>query len=148
MTRSFAEVLLLIPAALCSGFVIFVACVFQGVMESVDEAAFKRILTELYKHAIKSIYAVSVASVTFVGMIPYFIYYGAENRWFTAGLIFWVITSIVSKVTNLPIYGRVFALDAAETEKLNEERRKLHNANILRAVLSLISIILMVIGLY
>ncbi|MEZ7891219.1 MAG: hypothetical protein QMC67_05695 [Candidatus Wallbacteria bacterium] len=81
-------------------------------------------------------------------MIPYFIYYGAENRWFTAGLIFWVITSIVSKVTNLPIYGRVFALDAAETEKLNEERRKLHNANILRAVLSLISIVLMVIGLY
>ena len=148
MTRSFAEILLLIPAAFCAGYVMFVAGVVQGIMDDVDEALFKRILSELYKHAMRSPYAIGSASVTFIGMIPYFMYYGAANRWFTAGLVFWVITSIVSKSTNLPIYSRVFALESADAEGLREQRRKLHDANILRAALSFISIVLMVIGLY
>ncbi len=148
MTRTFAEILLMVPAAFCAGYVMFVAGVIQGVMDDVDEAMFKRILSELYKHAVRSPYAIGSASVTFIGMIPYFMYYGAANRWFTAGLVLWVITSIVSKSTNLPIYSRVFALESTDTAKLGEERRKLHNANILRASLSFLSIAVMVIGLY
>jgi len=147
MTQNFAEILLMVPAALCTGFVMFIAGVVQGIMDDVDEAMFKRILTELYGHAVKSPYAVGTASITLVGMIPYFMVYGCGNRWFTAGLILWVVTSIVSKVTNLPIYGRVIALDSGEAVRLREERRKLHGANILRAALSFISVVLMVIGL-
>lgn len=116
-------------------------------MNDVDEATFKRFLTELYKHALRSPYAIGVSSITFVGMIPYFIYYGFSNWWFVAGLFLWVITSIVSKSTNLPIYNRVFALKSSDVTQLREERRKLQSANILRATLSFASVVLMVIGL-
>ncbi len=44
MTQTLVEILLLVPTALCAGFVIFVAGVIQGVMNDLDEAAFKRFL--------------------------------------------------------------------------------------------------------
>ncbi|HNY12380.1 MAG TPA: hypothetical protein PKK26_12375 [Candidatus Wallbacteria bacterium] len=148
MTQSFFEILLMVPAAFCAGFVMFIGGVIQGVMDDEDEAMFKRILTGLHKNAMKSPYAIGISSITFVGMIPYFYKYGCSNRWFTAGLIFWVLTSCVSKATNLPIYGRVFAIESTDTARLGEERRKLHNANMLRAALSFISIAIMVVGFY
>ena len=94
----------------------------------------------------RSPYAIGVSSITFVGMVPYFIYYGFSNRWFTAGLALWVITSIVSKSTALPIYARVEAIESSDAARLNEERRKLQTANRLRATLSLASVFLMVVG--
>jgi hypothetical protein len=102
MTHAFVEILLLVPAALCAGFVIFIAGVIQGVMNDLDEAAFKRFLTLLKTRALRSPYTIGVSSITFVGMVPYFIYYGFSNRWFTAGLVLWVIASIVSKASVLP----------------------------------------------
>jgi len=127
-------------------------------MNDVDEATFKHFLTELTKHALKSPYAISLSSLTFVGTIPYWIFYGFSNRWFSGGLIVWVITSIVSKYTTVPIYQRVTGLEftgfkkvsAPEikaAEKLREERRKIHRANVLRATLSFVSVALMTIGL-
>jgi hypothetical protein len=41
MTQTFVEILLLVPTALCAGFVIFIAGVIQGVMNDLDEATFK-----------------------------------------------------------------------------------------------------------
>ena len=79
-------------------------------------------------------------------MVPYFIGYGFSNRWFTAGLVLWVIASIVSKATALPIYARVDALQSSEASRLKEERRKLQLVNNRRATLSLASVLLMVIG--
>ena len=146
MTQTFAEILLLVPTALCAGFVIFVAGVIQGVMNDLDEATFKRFLTLLKTRALRSPYAIGVSSITFVGMVPYFICYGFSNRWFTAGLVLWVITSIVSKSTALPIYARVEALESSDAARLNEERRKLQTANRLRATLSLASVFLMAVG--
>ena len=146
MTQTFVEILLLVPTALCAGFVIFIAGVIQGVMNDLDEAAFKRFLTLLKTRALRSPYAIGVSSITFVGMVPYFFYYGFSNRWFTAGLVLWVITSIVSKSTALPIYARVEALESSDVARLKEERRKLQIANIWRATLSLASVVLLVIG--
>jgi len=145
-TQTLVEILLLLPTALCAGFVLFIAGVIQGVMNDLDEAAFKRFLTLLHTRALKSPYAIGVSSITFVGMIPYFIFYGVGNRWFTAGLAMWVIASIVSKATALPIYARVDATSASDVTQLREERRKLQKANILRAALSVLSVVLMVIG--
>lgn len=146
MTQTLAEILLLVPTALCTGFVIFVAGVIQGTMDDMDEATFKRFLDKLTKHAMRSPYAIGVSSITFVGMIPYFIYYGTSNWWFTAGLILWVLTSIVSKVTVLPVYKRIAILESNDTTRLRDERRKLHNLNILRAMLSFATVVLMTIG--
>jgi hypothetical protein len=148
MTQTFVEILLTIPAALTTGFVMFIAGVIQNIMNDMDEAAFKKFLTSLHKHALKSPYAIIVSSITFIGMIPYFIFYGFQNWWFVAGLIMWVIASIVSKATALPIYASVDVIDSSDIARLREERRKLQTANILRSTLSFVSVVLMVIGLF
>jgi len=146
MTRTFAEILLLVPSALCTGFLMFIAGVIQSVMNEMDEAGFKHFMTLLYKHAIRSPYAIGISTVTFIGAIPYFIYYGFDNRWFTAGIILYTIASIVSKSLNLPIYKRIFALESTDTVKLAAERRKLQRANIIRATIQFASIVVMMIG--
>ncbi len=146
MTQTLAEILLMIPMALTAGFLMFIAGVIQGVMNELDEAMFKDFLTSLYKHAVRSPYAIIVSTITFIGAVPYFIYYGFNNWWFIAGLILWTVASIVSKALNLPIYYRVFALESSDVAQLNAERRKLQRANILRATLSFASVGLVVIG--
>lgn len=113
MTQTFAEILLLVPTALCAGFVVFLAGVIQGVMNDLDEATFKRFLTLLHTRALKSPYAIGVSSITFVGMVPYFIYFGFSNKWFASGLFLWIIASIVSKATALPIYARVDVIESS-----------------------------------
>ena len=125
----------------------FVAGVVQGVMNDMDEAEFQRFLTSLYQHAIRSPYALTVSLLTFVGAVPYLIFYGFRNWWFIAGLILWTVASVVSKVFNLPIYSRIFALESSDAAGLKEERRNLQSANIWRATLSFASVVLMVIGL-
>lgn len=146
MNQTFAEILLLVPSALCTGFLIFVAGVIQRVMNDMDEASFHSFLSLLHKRALKSPYAVAVSSITFVGMVPYWIFFGFNNWWFSAGLIVYIIASIISKSFNLPIYKRILALKSTDTHLLSEERKKLQKANLLRATIQSISILLMVIG--
>ena len=146
MTQTFAEILLLVPSTLCTGFLIFIAGVIQKVMNDMDEATFHGFLKMLDKRAIRSPYAVGVSTITFLGMIPYWIFYGFDNGWFSAGLIVYVIASIISKSFNLPIYKRIFALESTDTARLGEERSKLQKANQLRASIQFASIVLMVIG--
>jgi hypothetical protein len=147
MTQRLAEILLFVPSALCAGLLIFVAEVLQRVMNDLDEAAFGRFVADLYRHATRAVFVVILSTLTFVGMIPYFYFYGVSNRWFTAGLVLFTITSIVAKALNLPIYNRIMALKGDEAPQLREERAKLQNANIIRAVLCFASIALMAVGL-
>jgi hypothetical protein len=147
MTQEFAEVLLLVPSALATGFLVFIAGVVQRVMNDLDEATFQRFLMLLDKRATRSPYAVTVSTVTFIGAVPYFIFFGFDNWWFTAGIILYFVASIVSKSYNIPIYKRIFALASSDTDQLREERRKLQSANRLRATIQFASIVLMVIGL-
>jgi hypothetical protein len=147
MSKTIVEILLLIPSLLYTGYLLFIADVIQSVMNQLDEAAFHRFLNLLDKTAMKSPYAIFVGTITFIGMFPYFIFYGFNNWWFTAGLVVFVIASIISKSFNLPIYKRVSALKSNDTALLNEERRKLQNANRFRAVIQIVSAVLMTFGL-
>lgn len=158
MTQKFAEVLLLFPAALAAGFMLFVADVVQNIMDDMETGEFKRFLTSLTVHAIRSPVAILASTLTFVGMFPYWYFYGFNNRWFSAGLILWIVTSSVSKQMTLPIYSRVTGrkfpaykarpeIVATDAAALEEERRKLRRANLIRAGLSLASVVAMVIGL-
>jgi hypothetical protein len=146
MTRTFAEILLFFPSVLCTGFLMFIAGVVQRVMNELDEATFHRFMRLLHKHATRSPYAITSSTITFIGAIPYFIYYGCSNVCFTAGIIVFTVASIVSKVFNLPIYNRIFALESSDAARLREERRKLQSANLLRATIQFASVVLMAIG--
>ena len=147
MTQRRAEMLLLVPSTLCTGFLLFIAGVVQKVMNDLYEAAFQRFLNLLVKHAERSPYAISVSTVPFVGAFPYFIYYRLSNLWFSAGIVVFTVASIVSKILVLPIYKMVSELDSSDTAQLGEERRKLQNANRVRAAFQAVSTVLMVIGL-
>lgn len=127
-------------------------------MDDMEAAEFKRFLTSLVAHATRSPVAILASTITFVGMFPYWYFYGFNNWWFSAGLILWVITSAVSKQMSLPIYSRVtgrkfpaykarLQIDATDAAALEKERRKLRRANLIRAGLSLASVAAMVIGL-
>jgi hypothetical protein len=124
MTRTFAEVLLITPSALSAGVLIFVAEVLQQVINDLDEATFARIVVLLYRRAVRAVVFVTLSTLTFVGMVPYFYFYGFSNRWFTAGLALFTMASIVGKVLNLPIYNRVIALEGNDVSRLREERVK------------------------
>jgi hypothetical protein len=145
MTRTFAEILILIPSTLTTGYLMFVATVLQRVMNELDEATFGRFVPLLLRKATRSVYAVASSSVTFVAMIPYFLFYGFQHWWFTAGLVFFVLSSVAGKLLNLPIYGRIAASGSGDVARLRKERRKLQTANWVRALLCLVSTVLMVI---
>jgi hypothetical protein len=147
MTQRRAELVILVPSTLCTGFLLFIAGVVQKVMNDLDEATFQRFLNTLVKHAERSPYAISVSTVPFVGSIPYFIYYRLSNLWFSAGIVIFTVASIVSKILVLPIYKKVSELDSTDAAQLGEERRKLQNANRIRAAIQLVSTVLMFIGL-
>lgn len=141
------ETLLLVFTALTTGFVVFASGVFQNIMESVDEATFKKLLAELTNNALKSPFIIGLSMATAIGMIPYWIFYGFGNLWFSAGLILWLITSVVAKMTRLPIYKRVQELESSNIKELNEERKKLHSTSVLSWSLSVTIVILMLIGI-
>ncbi|MHB8897036.1 MAG: hypothetical protein ACYC99_17935 [Candidatus Geothermincolia bacterium] len=147
MTQRRAEMLILIPSTLCTGFLLFIAGVVQKVMNDLDEATFQRFLNLLVKHAERSPYAIGVSTVPFIGAIPYFIYYRLSNLWFSAGIVLFTVASIVSKILVLPIYKRVPEIDSDGTAQLSEERHKLQKANRIRAAIQAVSTVLMVIGL-
>lgn len=48
----------------------------QRVMNDLDEATFGRFVPFLLRKATTSVYAIVSSSITFVAMIPYFIFYG------------------------------------------------------------------------
>lgn len=146
MTQTFAEVLLLIPSALCAGLLIFVAEVVQPVMEDLDGAAFRHFLTLLYRRATHGVCVVTLSLATFIGMFPYFYIYGFRNRWFTAGLVVFFISGVVGKALNLPIYNRVMAASDTDIALLRSERVKLRRANHIRAWICFVSIVLMAVG--
>jgi hypothetical protein len=55
------------------------------------------------------------------------------------------LSSVAGKLLNLPIYGRIAASGSGDVARLRKERRKLQTANWVRALLCLVSTVLMVI---
>ena len=147
MTKHIVEILLFIPAALYTGYLLFISEVVQKVMNRQDEATFQNFINTLSKTAQKSPYAIFVGFITLFGMIPYFIIYGFSNWFYAGGLIVFIATSIISKSQNGSIYERIALLDGTDRDQLNNERIKLQSANKLRAYVQSVSLALMAIGL-
>jgi hypothetical protein len=147
MTREFAEILIIVATTIEAGILMFVSEVIQKVMNEMDAATFKAFLGRLEHRAMRSPTALAASLVTTIACIPYFIYFGFGNRWFTAGIVVWFLSAAGSKVLNLPIYNSVGKLPDTETIKLEAARKKLQSANVVRASTILISVVLMVVGL-
>lgn len=147
-TQTIVELALYIPVALSASLLIFIAGVLQKVMNNLTEIEFKHFLGLLFRFATKSPFMLIVSSITFVGVIPYFIIYGFGNVWFTAGFVLWILTSIVSKVINLPIYNKVADANETDSEELHKLRFELAKGNKIRASLNLITALVMPLGFF
>lgn len=146
--QEIVELALYVPVAFSAILLIFIAGVLQNVMNHLTEVEFKHFLELLYRFATRSPFMLIVSSITFVGVIPYYIIYGFGNIWFTIGFALWVITSIVSKVINLPIYSKVGKTSEKEVEQLHILRVELSRGNKIRAALNLITALIMPLGLF
>lgn len=143
MTQSDAEVIILTINALGAGILMFVAGVVQKIMDGLDAPDFKRFANLLGKSAMSDPFAVTIATLPIIAAVPYFVAYGTKHRWFTAGLVAWLVGSSITKVTNMPIYDRLADAKYNDSAALLENRRKLRLANNARAWVTLVSVLLM-----
>jgi hypothetical protein len=143
MNESVAEVIILTTNSLGAGILLFIAGVVQPVMDGMDESAFKQFLNALDRAAMTNHLAVTVATLPLIAAVLYFLAYGFDHRWFTAGFIAWLIGSAITKITNMPVYRWVGDPKNNDQEELRKQRRKLRLGNNLRAWLTLASVVLM-----
>ncbi len=143
MSETQAELLILIPTVLSTGYLLFIATDLQAVMNALDEATFQRFVPLLVRKATRSFYAVVTGTVTFVALIAYLIFFGFNHWRYIIGLFFFVVSSVAGKLLNLPAYARITALSEGDAPQIRAERLRLQTANWVRALLCLVSIILM-----
>lgn len=143
MTQSVAEALILAINALGAGILLFVAGVVQKIMNELDELEFKRFLNRLDRAAMSDPFAVTIATLPIPAALVYFVAYGFDHWWFTAGFVVWMVGGTMTKVTNMPIYHWVADPQNTDADKLRQQRRKLQLANNARAWLTLASVAVM-----
>lgn len=143
MTRTVAEVLILTINALGAGILLFVAGVIQKIMNGMDEIRFKEFLNALNRAAMTDPFAVTIATLPIIAACIYFVAYGFDHWWFTAGFAAWLIGSSITKISNMPIYKWVGNSSNTNVTKLQLYRKKLNGANKLRAWITLASVLLM-----
>lgn len=148
MTQTFWMAAILLVSALEAGLLLGVMAIFQKVMNDFDEQSFKFFVTKMAYHAKRSPYALAISLLTTIAAVIYWIVYRLDNLWFSAGLAVWILGSVVGKITNEPVYRKVPEVPSDHTEELREYRRKLQSGNRLRALITLLSVILMVIGFW
>lgn len=143
MTETTAEIIILTINALGAGILLFIAGIIQRIMNDMDAPAFKLFSNALAKTAMSNPFLVTIATLPIIAAIPYFLVYGFNHWWFTAGFIVWLIGSTMAKVTNMPVYKWIGDPKNNDPEELKKQRRKLQFGNTLRAWLTLASVLLM-----
>jgi len=135
--------LILTINALGAGILMFIARVVQTIMNDMDELEFKRFLNRLDRAAMGEPFAVTVATLPFIAGLLYFIAFGFDHWWFTAGFVVWTVGSIVTKITNMPIYQWAADPKNVDPQELRQQRHKLQLGNNIRAWTTLVSVALM-----
>ena len=75
-------------------------------------------------------------------MICYFVAFGFNRWWFTAGIVAWIIGSAITKVTHLPIYQWVGQPENVDPDQLRKRLHTLALGNAWRAWLTLLSVVM------
>ena len=86
---------------------IFIAGVLRKVMNDMDNSTFTHFVRSLVLHSKWSPFMEITLNIPAVGAIPYFYFFGFENRWLTAGLALWLAAGLVSKMIKVPVYRMI-----------------------------------------
>jgi hypothetical protein len=147
MSKNTAEILLIISATLFASLLLFLAEPMRRVMNKMDNGASKQIISLLFQIGPRSPFLYIATNLTGLAMIPYFIFFGFSNWWFTAGLAVLLVAGGVAKVVKVPIYKTAKELDA-EDPKWLAAQNKWHNMNLFQAVFTCLAVSMMTIGLF
>jgi len=112
-------------------------------MDDMDELVFKQFLISLGHAAMTDAFAVTIATLPIIAAVLYFVAYGFDHWWFTAGFFAWIVGSSVTKIGNMPIYKWVADPKNTDPEALRKQRHRLGVTNNWRAWITLGSVILM-----
>ena len=126
-----------------AGILLFVSGVAQKMMNDLEPPDFKKFANTLGPAAMSDPFAVAIATIPIFAVIYYFVEFGFRHWWFTAGIVFWMGASSITKIVNLPIYNWLKDPANTDAEQLKKKRRTLGLANAWRAWLTLVSVILM-----
>lgn len=143
MNQAAAEAIIIAINALGAGILLFVSGVAQRMMNDLEPLEFKDFLIALDRAAMSDAFAVAIATIPVLAIVYYFVVYGFQQWWFTAGIAFWMLGSSVTKVTNMPVYRWVGNPENTDPQELRKKRHTLKLGNAWRAWLTLLSIILM-----
>ena len=143
MNQTAAEAIILALNALGAGTLIFVAGVIQPIMNEMSEERFNGFLTALVRTTMGDPISVTIATLPIIAAVVYFIAFGFEHWWFTAGFAIWLVGSTLTKIINMPIYQWVADPANRDPETLRTKRQRLEAGNRLRAWLTLASVALM-----
>ncbi|HEV3222753.1 MAG TPA: hypothetical protein VGZ90_07735 [Puia sp.] len=147
MTKTLAESLLFTSVAINAALLIFFAGVFRKMMNSIDEAEFKKLTELLVRYSSKSPFMIIVLNLPLLGVIPYYYFYGFGNWWITAGIALWLVAGSISKIYKLPVYRAISTLKSGDAIKLKRQRYKLDTGNLFQAILYSAAVIIMAFGL-
>jgi hypothetical protein len=143
MNQTVAEAIVLTINAIGAGILLFIACVLQPMMDGMTEERFKEFLNSLVRAAMSDPISVTIGTLPLVAAVLYFVSFGFDHWWFTAGFAIWLIGSVLTKIINMPIYQWVANPAQNDPAMLRSKRRQLQTGNRLRACLTLASVALM-----
>ena len=112
MSKVAVEAIILAINALGCGILLFVSGVVQKMMNGMEPLEFKKFSNVLGRTAMSDPLAVTIATIPIFAVIYYFVAFGFNHWWFTAGVAAWMIGSAITKVTNLLIRSATEQLHA------------------------------------
>jgi hypothetical protein len=143
MEETAVEVIIIAINAMGAGTLFFVSGVAQKLMDEMNVLEFKRFMNKLGRTVMTDPFAVIIATIPIFAFVFYFVEFGFNHGWFTSGLLVWMIAGTITKVVNLPVYKWLGEPKNTDSGELLKKRDTLRMGNRLRAWLTLVSIILM-----
>ncbi|MCG8416016.1 MAG: DUF1772 domain-containing protein [Pseudomonadales bacterium] len=144
MTIITLKLLILIPASVFTGVVLFLATVFSKSTVDMNSNNYHVLFTNIIRNGRKSILINSIVLLPLIGLVALVLIAGLSDLVFLGGAICFIFGSFVlSRAVNEPIYNQLLSTDPENNDEIGVIRYKLNRSNGLRALFSLLGVLAM-----
>jgi hypothetical protein len=132
----------LILSSLFTGIALFLSTVLRNTFNSLAEKDYYTVFSKIIRYGRRSLLINAIVLIPIAILAAYFAL-GFNDKVFIAGSILYISSSFaVSKFVNEPIYTGLLKTDSANYLEIHQTRSLLNKANILRAALSFVGMII------
>lgn len=144
MSEFTLRIVIVLPAAIFSGIVLFLASVLRRTFSHLTEAEFYAVFAQIIQYGRRSILINSLVLIPLLALIIYVMTIGIKDSLFIAGASLYVVGSFVlSRLLNEPNYTKLLSGNGTNTAAISILRDKLNRGNVARAVLSTAGVLVM-----